>query len=90
MAKKCARTFSIVVEKGKTSILDVTHLLPVGIARSVRRRATAKNNVILRRSWIYMYRTRSGRMTLIARCAGGAAARPSPPLFRRRARSAQN
>ena len=38
MAKKCARTFSIVVEKGKKSILDVTHLLPVGIARSVRTR----------------------------------------------------
>ena len=36
MAKKCARTFSIVVEKGKKSILDVTHLLPVGIARYVR------------------------------------------------------
>ena len=36
MARKCARTFSIVVEKGKKSILDVTHLLPVGIARSVR------------------------------------------------------
>ena len=38
MAKKCARTFSIVVEKGKKSILDVTHLLPVGIlvARPVR------------------------------------------------------
>ena len=36
MAKKCARTFSIVVEKGKKSILDVGHLLPVGIARSVR------------------------------------------------------
>ena len=35
MAKKCARTFSIVVEKGKKSILDVTHLLPVGIARYV-------------------------------------------------------
>jgi len=35
MAKKCARTFSIVVEKGKKSILDVSHLLPVGIARSV-------------------------------------------------------
>ena len=27
MAKKCARTFSIVVEKGKKSILDVTHAL---------------------------------------------------------------
>ena len=37
MAKKCARTFSIVVEKGKKSILEVRHLLPVGIARSVRR-----------------------------------------------------
>ena len=36
MAKKCARTFSIVVEKGKKSILDVGHLLPGGIARSVR------------------------------------------------------
>ena len=35
MAKKCARTFSIVVEKGKKSILDVSHLLPGGIARSV-------------------------------------------------------
>ena len=35
MAKKCARTFSIVVEKGKKSILDVGHLLPVGIARFV-------------------------------------------------------
>ena len=32
MAKKCARTFSIVVEKGKKSILDVGHLLPVGRA----------------------------------------------------------
>ena len=39
MAKKCARTFSIVVEKGKKSILDVRHLLPVGIARSARTRA---------------------------------------------------
>eukprot|EP01046_Picozoa_sp_COSAG06_P116635 COSAG06_NODE_63634_length_261_cov_7.734568_1_plen_82_part_10 len=37
MARKCARTFSIVVEKGKKSILDVGHLLPGGIARSVRR-----------------------------------------------------
>ena len=36
MAKKCARTFSIVVEKGKKSILDVGHLLPGGIARYVR------------------------------------------------------
>ena len=35
MAKKCARTFSIVVEKGKKSILEVRHLLPVGIARYV-------------------------------------------------------
>ena len=41
MAKKCARTFSIVVEKGKKSILDVGHLLPVGIARSVRARLRA-------------------------------------------------
>ena len=37
MAKKCARTFSIVVEKGKKSILDVGHLLPGGIARYVAR-----------------------------------------------------
>ena len=36
MAKKCARTFSIVVEKGKKSILEVRWLLPVGIARYVR------------------------------------------------------
>ena len=36
MAKKCARTFSIVVEKGKKSILDVTHLLPDALPRSVR------------------------------------------------------
>ena len=36
MAKKCARTFSIVVEKGKKSILDVTHLLPVGTYSQVR------------------------------------------------------
>jgi hypothetical protein len=42
MAKKCARTFSIVVEKGKKSILDVTHLLPVGIARYVRARARSE------------------------------------------------
>ena len=35
MAKKCARTFSIVVEKGKKSILDVTHLLPDALPRSV-------------------------------------------------------
>ena len=34
MAKKCARTFSIVVEKGKKSILDVGHLLPVREGRS--------------------------------------------------------
>ena len=38
MAKKCARTFSIVVEKGKKSILDVTHLLPDALPRSVRQR----------------------------------------------------
>ena len=37
MAKKCARTFSIVVEKGKKSILDVTHLLPDALPRSVAR-----------------------------------------------------
>ena len=36
MAKKCARTFSIVVEKGKKSILDVSHLLPDALPRSVR------------------------------------------------------
>jgi len=36
MARKCARTFSIVVEKGKKSILDVTHLLPDALPRSVR------------------------------------------------------
>jgi len=41
MAKKCARTFSIVVEKGKKSILEVRHLLPVGIARSVNAEDTA-------------------------------------------------
>ena len=39
MAKKCARTFSIVVEKGKKSILDVTHLLPDALPRSVRRKS---------------------------------------------------
>ena len=37
MAKKCARTFSIVVEKGKKSILGVGHLLPDALPRSVRR-----------------------------------------------------
>ena len=37
MARKCARTFSIVVEKGKKSILDVTHLLPDALPRSVRK-----------------------------------------------------
>ena len=36
MAKKCARTFSIVVEKGKKSILDVRWLLPDALPRSVR------------------------------------------------------
>ena len=41
MARKCARTFSIVVEKGKKSILDVGHLLPGGIARSVLALAAA-------------------------------------------------
>ena len=40
MAKKCARTFSIVVEKGKKSILDVGHLLPDALPRSVRWRHT--------------------------------------------------
>ena len=39
MAKKCARTFSIVVEKGKKSILDVSHLLPDALPRSVARSA---------------------------------------------------
>ena len=39
MAKKCARTFSIVVEKGKKSILEVRHLLPDALPRSVRQRA---------------------------------------------------
>ena len=48
MAKKCARTFSIVVEKGKKSILDVTHLLPVGIARSVRCDVIARRALLLR------------------------------------------
>ena len=38
MAKKCARTFSIVVEKGKKSILDVGHLLPDALPRSVPQR----------------------------------------------------
>ena len=38
MAKKCARTFSIVVEKGKKSILEVRHLLPDALPRSVRPR----------------------------------------------------
>jgi hypothetical protein len=33
MAKKCARTFSIVVEKGKKSILEVGHLLPDALPR---------------------------------------------------------
>ena len=42
MARKCARTFSIVVEKGKKSILDVGHLLPDALPRSVRALA-AKN-----------------------------------------------
>ena len=36
MAKKCARTFSIVVEKGKKSILEVRWLLPDALPRSVR------------------------------------------------------
>ena len=35
MAKKCARTFSITVEKGKKSILEVSHLLPDALPRSV-------------------------------------------------------
>ena len=35
MARKCARTFSIVVEKGKKSILEVRHLLPDALPRSV-------------------------------------------------------
>ena len=43
MAKKCARTFSIVVEKGKKSILEVRHLLPVGIARYVHAASRARD-----------------------------------------------
>ena len=43
MAKKCARTFSIVVEKGKKSILEVRHLLPDALPRSVRARGLAAN-----------------------------------------------
>ena len=42
MAKKCARTFSIVVEKGKKSILGVGHLLPDALPRSVRGRASSQ------------------------------------------------
>ena len=45
MAKKCARTFSIVVEKGKKSILDVTHLLPDALPRSVHEHAQGWDNV---------------------------------------------
>jgi hypothetical protein len=38
VAKKVRCTFSITAEIGKKSILDVTHLLPGGIARYVRAR----------------------------------------------------
>ena len=43
MAKKCARTFSIVVEKGKKSILEVRHLLPDALPRSVRAVARSRS-----------------------------------------------
>jgi hypothetical protein len=47
MAKKCARTFSIVVEKGKKSILEVSHLLPGGIARYVRRQVQGRSRELV-------------------------------------------
>ena len=47
MAKKCARTFSIVVEKGKKSILDVGHLLPDALPRSVRTLSRARGSLDL-------------------------------------------
>ena len=43
MAKKVRCTFSIVVEKGKKSILDVGHLLPDALPRSVRTDAANAN-----------------------------------------------
>ena len=46
MAKKCARTFSIVVEKGKKSILDVSHLLPDALPRSVRAQQKMPSNFV--------------------------------------------
>jgi hypothetical protein len=49
MAKKCARTFSIVVEKGKKSILDVGHLLPDALPRSVRRAFCTRHPFTCRR-----------------------------------------
>ena len=48
MAKKCARTFSIVVEKGKKSILDVGHLLPDALPRSVQRAADRASSIAQR------------------------------------------
>ena len=62
MAKKCARTFSIVVEKGKKSILEVSHLLPDALPRSVRHahtRARACATLIL---WPSCLPPRRGRL----------------------------
>ena len=60
MAKKCARTFSIVVEKGKKSILDVGHLLPVGIARSVRSRGPVRRGGHTQRGRLHRRCARAG------------------------------
>ena len=45
VAKKVRCTFSITAEIGKKSILDVSHLLPVGIPRSVRALSRARARV---------------------------------------------
>jgi hypothetical protein len=50
MAKKCARTFSIVVEKGKKSILEVRHLLPDALPRSVRPAGRWRYPIVVRLS----------------------------------------
>ena len=50
MAKKARCTFSITAEIGKKSILDVSHLLPDALPRSVRRRRRTPQEPLLLRA----------------------------------------
>ena len=83
MARKCARTFSIVVEKGKKSILEVRHLLPVGIARYVRRINFARTDSVNWKCKRCVFRTGAARTWLYHQAASARRRESIFCLFRR-------